>query len=257
MHLYDRDKHDSKDVPTWEDALKEADNGDYVNLAERSYEAWFDGDGNETDLDIKASPSKGLFYRVVSPDGKKASVSRDVKDASEPSRLSIDTRESHSRSRSHRSKSHKKRKKQRERSRSRHSSSRGASGSRHGKSTPVQLDMHPPPGMPMAGPQHPPPYGYPVPYGYQRPPMGPPANPGVMVPSMQLPVAQVVQEAGGRFIRLSAVELEELIDGCSRCAQAAQHTAALCEQAAQGFRNEASTLNSCKSMFEKNRRNIM
>ena len=57
-------------------------------------------------------------------------------------------------------------------------------------------------------------------------------------------------------ISLSATELDEVIDGCSRIATAAAHTAQLCEQAAIAFRNEASTLQSCKHMFERFRRRI-
>jgi hypothetical protein len=68
------------------------------------------------------------------------------------------------------------------------------------------------------------------------------------------PMSLGKNERGQTFVRLSVVELDELIDGCTRCATAAQHTSQMCEQAAAAFRNEAATLNSCKHMFEKFRR---
>jgi hypothetical protein len=77
------------------------------------------------------------------------------------------------------------------------------------------------------------------------------------MPYQALPPLQLsLSSSGSQYVQLSVNELDELIDGCSRCATAARHTGMMCEQTATAFRNEAAALESCKHMFEKFRRNF-
>ena len=59
---------------------------------------------------------------------------------------------------------------------------------------------------------------------------------------------------GGGEIRISRVELDELIDGVNRASLAASHCAGFCEKAAITFRQEAEAMQACKFMLERFRR---
>ena len=55
-------------------------------------------------------------------------------------------------------------------------------------------------------------------------------------------------------IRISRMELAELIDGVNRAAIAASHCANFCEKAVTSFRAEAEAMQACKFMLERFRR---